>query len=349
MKASVSGVKARQDYPMDEAFAPLRDTDEAEGLMPFPDDTSLILKPHKTSTWRWPMKLLLLAFLSLVMVQTGLGLMNAFEQSPWLFGFYTLVLSIVMGCAGIGAMSEWRKLKKLQRVHEHQETGLRLAQSMQMGEADKFISPLLAQYPANAATRQYLSAISPEHNDAEKVLLFDGLVLSHRDIEAKKLVAGFAAEAALLLAASPLATLDMGIILWRNQRMIGRIASVYGIELGYWSRIKLLRSIVVNIIYAGSAEVITDLGTQLLSVEMAGKLSTRIAQGLGGGLLTARLGYQAMSLCRPLAFSADNKPRLSQIHQQLLSKLTSFSMDKMMSPQSKTSRAEETINSQRKS
>ncbi|WP_445945141.1 TIGR01620 family protein [Shewanella sp.] len=285
-----------------------------------------IAKLKSRSKMTWPVKLLLLALSTLVFVETGLGLWQAFEQSPWLFGFYTSVLGIVIGVASLGFISEWRKLGQLKQVVSTQETGERLALSMQIGEADKFITPLLNRYPEDSASRQYLTHINPEHNDAEKLMLFDTLVLSQRDSEAKKLVSRYAGEAALLLAASPLAALDMAIILWRNQKMITEIAQIYAIDLGYWSRIKLLRSIVANIIYAGSAELITDLGTQVLSLEMAGKLSARVAQGLGGGLLTARLGYQAMSLCRPLVFNQDNKPKLSQLHQSLLSQLKDLSL-----------------------
>jgi putative membrane protein len=287
-----------------------------------------VSKLKSRSKLTWPVKILLLALSTLVVVETGLGLWHAFEQSPWLFGFYSSVLGVVIGVASLGVISEWRKLGQLRQVVSSQETAERLALSMQIGEADKFIQPLLSRYPEDAASRQYLSHINPEHNDAEKLMLFDTLVLSQRDKEAKKLVSRYAGEAALLLAASPLAALDMAIILWRNQKMITEIAQIYAIDLGYWSRIKLLRSIVANILYAGSAELITDLGTQVLSLEMAGKLSARVAQGLGGGLLTARLGYQAMSLCRPLVFNQENKPKLSQLHQSLLSQLKDVSLSR---------------------
>jgi putative membrane protein len=287
-----------------------------------------VSKLKSRSKLTWPVKILLLALSALVVVETGLGLWHAFEQSPWLFGFYSSVLGVVIGVASLGVISEWRKLGQLRQVVSNQETAERLALSMQIGEADKFIQPLLSRYPEDAASRQYLSHINPEHNDAEKLMLFDTLVLSQRDKEAKKLVSRYAGEAALLLAASPLAALDMAIILWRNQKMITEIAQIYAIDLGYWSRIKLLRSIVANILYAGSAELITDLGTQVLSLEMAGKLSARVAQGLGGGLLTARLGYQAMSLCRPLVFNQENKPKLSQLHQSLLSQLKDVSLSR---------------------
>lgn len=303
------------------------DSDEFNQMMPesvLDEVTKEAKKPHR---WSLLAKLSLLAITLLVIVQTVTGLISAFEQSPYLFSFYSMVLAVVISWVAMISIKEWRKLAALKQVSVDQDTGSRLADSMQIGEAQAYIQTLLQRYPDNKAKRAYLSQVSVEHNDAEKVLLFDDLVLSERDELAKQYVARFAAESALLLAASPLAALDMALILWRNQAMISKIAKVYGIELGYWSRIKLIRSIIVNIIYAGTAEVATDLGTQLLSVELTGKLSARVAQGLGGGLLTARLGYQAMSLCRPIQFNSKNKPKLSKIHQHLLTEIKGLTID----------------------
>ncbi|MDM8762709.1 DUF697 domain-containing protein, partial [Escherichia coli] len=50
----------------------------------------------------------------------------------------------------------------------------------------------------------------------------------------------------------------------------------------------------------------------------AARLSTRAAQGIGAGLLTARLGIKAMELCRPLPWIEDDKPRLGDFRRQLI-------------------------------
>ncbi len=283
------------------------------------------VKTPRLRRWSILAKLSVVGIIGLVLTETLLGLHNAWIESPWLFGLYVTVTSVISLWAGTLAVSEWRKLTRLKLVEEAQQTGDRLSQSMQVGEADKFINKLLSQLPKEVDLSRYLSSINDEHNDAEKLILFDELVLSERDLIAKKYVRRFSQESALLLAASPLALLDMAIILWRNQRMIYKIAECYGIELGYWSRIRLIRGIITNIVYAGTSEIITDLGTQLLSVEMTGKLSARLGQGLGGGLLTARLGYQAMALCRPISFQEASRPKLSGIHKELLLDLKDFS------------------------
>ncbi|WP_425289645.1 TIGR01620 family protein [Shewanella algae] len=285
-------------------------------------DELISLKPKR---WSWLARLALLGVMAAVVVQTLLGLVDAWRDSPWLFGFYSLVLALVLAWVGKLCFGEWRKLKRLRQVEDTQQTGQRLLGSMQMGEARDFIYGICKQMPKGPEQDRLQTLLNPEQNDAEQLQLFDQVVLTERDKVGMKLVRRYAAESALLLAASPLAVLDMALILWRNQKMIQDIARCYGVELGYWSRIRLIRGILVNILYAGTTELATDLGTQLLSVEMSGKLSARLGQGLGGGLLTARLGYQAMALCRPLAFSSASKPKLSRIHKELLLELKDFS------------------------
>ncbi|WP_298769370.1 TIGR01620 family protein [uncultured Shewanella sp.] len=298
--------------------AMLKSLDEANrgGLEPS------LKRPKKRHWW---MRLIFVLFVLLIGSELYLGLQTAWKQSPWLFSLYTSLLLLLTIGSVKWVIVEWRKLLKLKGVEDTQQIGMRLSDSMQMGEADPFVESIVTRLPDSPAIHAYFRACSDEHNDAEKLILFEQTVLQERDKVAKKLVSRYAGQSTLLLAASPLAFMDMAFMLWRNQRMINEVAACYGIELGYWSRIKLIRGILVNIIYAGTSEVMTDIGTQLLSVEMSGKLSARLAQGLGGGLLTARLGYQAMALCRPLAFSQDSKPKLSRIHKELLLALKTLS------------------------
>ncbi|MGI2102060.1 TIGR01620 family protein [Shewanella oncorhynchi] len=327
-KEELKGAKAFDPHtPVQEVAADIEELmDETLSAHPkMIDAKSVSPQLVKSRRWSWLARLAAVSLLLLVVVQTGLGLRDAWLESPWLFSFYGVVLGVVSAWALAGAVSEYRKLKRLKQVADTQETGARLAQSMQMGEADSFIDNIVCHYEDSQGLQQLRRSLKDEHNDAEKVLLFEDLVLTERDELAKKVVRRYAAESAVLLAASPLAVLDMAIILWRNQRMLRDVARCYGIELGYWSRIKLIRSIIINIIYAGTSELVTDLGTQLLSVEMTDKLSARLAQGLGGGMLTARLGYQAMALCRPIVFREDQRPKLSKVHQELLIELKQFS------------------------
>lgn len=97
----------------------------------------------------------------------------------------------------------------------------------------------------------------------------------------------------------------MLLVAWRNFRLIEQISAVYGVELGYWSRIRLVKLVLANMALAGASEVVADTGMNMLSMDIAGRVSTRVAQGVGVGLLTARLGLKAMALMRPLPCKRD--------------------------------------------
>lgn len=46
-----------------------------------------------------------------------------------------------------------------------------------------------------------------------------------------------------------------------------------------------------------------------------------LPEGIGAGLLTARLGIKAMELCRPLPWIDDDKPRLGDFRRQLITQV----------------------------
>ena len=58
-----------------------------------------------------------------------------------------------------------------------------------------------------------------------------------------------------------------------------------------------------------------------MSQDIAARLSARAAQGIGAGLLTARLGIKAMELCRPLPWLEEDKPRLGDFRRDLITRL----------------------------
>ncbi|GLS84212.1 TIGR01620 family protein [Paraferrimonas haliotis] len=270
-------------------------------------------------------KLFLCVLVALLLLHSVDVLLQAWQQSPWRFGLYAAFCGLGLTLLGRFGWREFRKLRQLKRLESSRSAAQRMQATNQQGEAQVWLSQqaLSMRYPQ--ALEQFNQWYKPHHNDAQTLALYEDSVVRSADKEAQQLVAKYSGEAAVLLAASPLAVLDMGLILWRNQRMINDVAMAYSVELGYWSRLRLVKGIVQNILYAGATEMATELGSQFLSVELSGKLSARVAQGLGGGLLTARLGHKAMTLCRPLPFTKENSPKLATTQKMLLAKLADLS------------------------
>ncbi|MBK4715865.1 MULTISPECIES: TIGR01620 family protein [Tenebrionibacter/Tenebrionicola group] len=224
--------------------------------------------------------------------------------------------------AGVGSVaSEWRRLYRLRQRAEARDEARELLASHGNGRARAFCEKLAAQAGldhGHPALQRWHAAIHESQNDREIVTLYAHIVQPALDAQARQEIRRSAAESTLMIAVSPLALVDMAFIAWRNLRLINRIAALYGIELGYYSRLRLFRLVLLNIAFAGASELVREIGMDWMSQDLAARLSARAAQGIGAGLLTARLGIKAMEICRPLPWLDDDRPKLSDFRRQLL-------------------------------
>ena len=227
--------------------------------------------------------------------------------------------------AGVGSVCvEWRRLYRLRQRATERDVARELLLSHGMGKGQPFCKKLAQQAgldSGNPALQRWQAALHETQNDSEIVSLYASMVQPQLDREARREISLCAAESALMIAVSPLALVDMAFIAWRNLRLINRIAQLYGIELGYFSRLRLFKGVLLNIAFAGASELIREVGMDWMSQDLTARLSARAAQGLGAGLLTARLGIKAMELCRPLPWQPEDKPRLGDFRHELLGQL----------------------------
>ncbi|TCJ98670.1 putative membrane protein [Volucribacter psittacicida] len=280
---------------------------------------------------RWWKKLLatgLILFIGAVIAQTIQWLIDSWQQNQWIYLVFAIA-SLALIVVGLNAIvQEWRTLVRLKRRMRYQQQGeTLLQQSSQQDDSEKgkaFCFGLVENMGLDKQDPrliQWQQQINEAHSAQEVSYLFSQNVLADLDRQAKKAISQSATEATLIVAISPLALVDMFFVAWRNLGLINKIAKIYGIELGYFSRIRLLRMVLVNIAFAGATELVQEMGMDWLSQDITAKLSARMAQGIGVGLLTARLGIKAMAFCRPMPFQSGEKPRLSLVHKQLLTTL----------------------------
>ncbi|WP_341501500.1 TIGR01620 family protein [Gallaecimonas sp. GXIMD4217] len=303
--------RLRAAQSLDEAdFQPLVESRPEEAV-------TRALRPAKRRPWlRWGLGLLSLGILG----QSGWSLWQLWQELPVLAALFSAATALLAVGGGRALWREYRALKALRKAEQLQ----RQAASEDDGNQALALieqscrSRQLSQSPA---VQQFLEGLSDHHNGAEVQQLFRQQVLSELDQRAFAVTRRYAGEAALMVAISPLAITDMLVVLWRNLRLIREIAHVYGLELGYWSRVKLIRQVFINLIYAGSSELILDAGMTAIGADLLGKLSGRAAQGVGAGLLTARLGWQAVRLCRPLPLDEDETHKLAKRRQGLIADL----------------------------
>ncbi|PSW18411.1 TIGR01620 family protein [Photobacterium sanctipauli] len=283
---------------------------------------TLAAKPKRRTGW---LKGLLVGAAAMAGWQTVDYVVTAYQGGDWLALGWS---AIVAGIAATGIAALGRELITLRRLKQRQserEQAQALLEAEGIGQAKAFCTKLARKgniREEHAGYDRWLQSLAATHNDREVMQLYDKMVLSHQDTLARKLVAKYASEAAVMVAVSPLAVADMLLVAWRNFRLIEQVSAVYGVELGYWSRIKLVKLVLANMAVAGASEIIADSGMDMLSMDLAGRMSTRVAQGVGVGLLTGRLGLKAISLMRPLPWQPDQQPKLSEIRKDLLLRIT---------------------------
>lgn len=325
LKESADGKQVifdNQDYlPIDEATdlpAELKEQALAEGL-----------SKTKKSRPRWLWRIVLSLFAVVIGVETVDFFLNGFVQSPIMTSIYAVILSCLVVLASSSVFSEWSTLRQFKRRKKLKQQANELllnsdtstTQKSELLDVESFCQKITENLPCDLVFEKeneqaWQDALNSSHSSNELLQLYSRVVLSKVDEKALAEIARFSTEAVVLVALSPVAIIDMLIILWRNLRMVNKVAGLYGLKLGYWSRIKLIRQVFVNMVYAGASELIADFGSEMIGADLLGKLSGRLAQGLGAGMLTARLGVKTMQLCRPIPF--EDKPKLAHVRKEML-------------------------------
>ncbi|NQZ20447.1 MAG: TIGR01620 family protein [Colwellia sp.] len=279
---------------------------------------------------RWLWRIIGGVFSGVVAIETFYFFQQGFTQSPILatmYGVLLIGLSALVGSIAWREYSALRQFKRQQRTQSEAKNIItpQLGQSSNIdvkglceGISENLPCDLMSEHEQN-----WQRLIKDDYSDEELLKLYSREVLVIVDEKALTEVAKFSTEAVVLVALSPIALVDMLLMFWRNLRMIDKIAGLYGLKIGYWSRIKLIKQVFVNMAYAGASELVIDLGADLVGAELLGKLSARMAQGLGAGMLTARLGIQTIKLCRPIPFE-ENTPKIAQVRKKILSQVKSL-------------------------
>jgi putative membrane protein len=312
------------DEQMSERFIPVSiETDEQQEEGEAEAVLNRALKPRR-SLWGKVVRLGV-AVLGISVVAQGVQWVHeAWIQQDWVaLGACTAGGLIII--AGVGSVAtEWRRLYRLRQRADERDTARDLLHSHGLGLGRVFCEKLAAQAGldnSHPALQRWQASLHETQNDREVVELYARLVQPVLDAQARREISHSAAESALMIAVSPLALVDMAFIAWRNLRLVNRIAVLYGIELGYYSRIRLFRLVLLNMAFAGASELVREVGMDWMSQDLAARLSARAAQGIGAGLLTARLGIKTMELCRPLPWLEGDKPKLGDFRRELIGKL----------------------------
>ncbi len=292
-------------------------------------DTHLVACQPKTRITQKTPKytLLLLGLIGTLLVLKSLVDAYHFIVQQYASSFIigTLFLGLTLAISTIVVTLSWRTYKNIQSlrtVSALQQEGRQLMEIDGYGSAIHYINKIARFYTHHPEIKTRLDRFyitcSDTHHDREMCVLFSTEVMTDIDQQAYQIVTQHAKETALMVMISRIALLDMVLTLWRNISMIRDIATLYGGRPGFFGTISLIGGVLQNLIYAGATEAVADSMTEIMGGSLLAMMSAQVAQGLGSGVLTARIGLHAMQACRPLPFLDEETPRLKEIRKDIV-------------------------------
>ena len=311
----------------DQSDNPLVSTEQRKSLLPQAKPRLKEVQTQKPlRRFFWPS---LAVFISGAAIYESYLFIKELFSSSTLLGVSALVIAGTVVASGIyGLVKGWLGRRKLAKRTHKQKTFQQLINENTYGESKaplEEVSQEIEQYvDLSGPLTVFKEQRQQVHNDREVIQIYSQTVLEGLDEMALEVISKHATESAVLVALSPLAAADMALVAWRSSKMLQEVSRVYGCPQSALGRISLTKSVMTNMMLAGASDMLADAGAELLGKSLTATVSTKVAQGIGVGLLIARMGIQTMKLCRPIEFTDDNKPKLSYIRKALYQRITTI-------------------------
>ncbi len=280
----------------------------------------LTYRPSRLARWCWTVALLLLTTLSSIAawdIVTGL-----IARIP-LLGYGVAGLMALLGVLLLLiAMRELSMIARLKRLDALQASATNALATQDLEAARGVVGGLKRLYRGRPDARwgmDELTAHETEQFDADGLLgLAEQSILAPLDKAAMAEVEAAARQVATVTALVPLALADVVAALTANLRMIRRIAVIYGGRSGVVGNWRLARAVMAHLVATGAVAVGDDLLGSIAGGGLLSKLSRRFGEGIVNGALTARVGVAAMEVCRPMPFSAVERPSVTGLVRRAL-------------------------------
>ncbi|MEP4766265.1 MAG: TIGR01620 family protein [Roseibium sp.] len=246
-----------------------------------------------------------------------------FARTDWL-GWLAVALAalVALGLLGL-AIREIAGLMRLNKIDQLRDRLQSASENDDARAATAGLTDLIALYrdrPETAHGRKKLSGHMREVIDGEDLVkLAERDLLNPLDIEARRIVLNSAKRVSVVTAVSPRAIVDLLAVLFENLRTIRRLSTLYGGRPGTLGFLRLARHVVTHLAVTGGMAAGDSLTSQVLGHGLAARLSARLGEGVINGLLTARIGIAAISVCRPVPFIDTRGPAISEFMGELVS------------------------------
>lgn len=269
--------------------------------------------------------ILLSALSGLLVLGLGLGIekliVDLYAVAPWL-GWVALALTAVAALAftvivGREFLGIWRE-KKIERLREAAIDAL----SVKDHKAAKgIVADLVDLYGGRtsaARANAQLKGLSDEIIDADdRLAIAERELLAPLDAQAKRAIAAAAKQVSLVTAVSPRAIVDVAFVIFAAVRLLRTLARIYGGRPGLFGFLRLAKAAFNHLAVTGGMAVGDSLMQQVLGLGLAARISAKLGEGVLNGLMTARFGLAALSVCRPLPFIREEPPKIGDVAGEL--------------------------------
>jgi putative membrane protein len=228
-----------------------------------------------------------------------------------------VVILIAMALREIAAYARMRRLDSLRIEAETARA------SADLPAARRVVDSLSGLYAGRAETswgKARLADHQADMFDADALInLAETELMAPLDRAALAEVEAAARQVAIVTAMVPLALADVATALYANLRMTRRLSQIYGGKSGPLGTFRLMRRVFAAVLGAGALALTDDLIGSVTGGGILSKLSRRFGEGVVNAGLTVRVGIAAMEVCRPLAFVALPRPKVSSTVARALS------------------------------
>ncbi|WP_404293582.1 YcjF family protein [Microvirga sp. RSM25] len=300
-------------------------TDEPFDAIEAADGIVVPMGEKRRAPW---LGILISALSGLLLLGFGLAVENLiidlYAIAPWLgwvaLGLAVLAVLAFLAIIGREVAGIWRE----QKIESLREAAIDALAVKDHRAAKGIVSDLLSLYGSRASAAQgsaRLRGLTEEIIDADdRLAIAERELLAPLDLQAKRAIAGAAKQVSLVTAVSPRAIVDVAFVIFVAVRLLRTLARIYGGRPGLFGFLRLAKAAFNHLAVTGGMAVGDSLMQQVLGLGLAARISAKLGEGVLNGLMTARFGLAALSVCRPLPFIREETPKIGDVAGELISR-----------------------------
>jgi len=289
-------------------------------------EVEMLTEESKTfPMWWWLLGSVGLFLLLMSIVDAYQYVAHQYENSFLLGLIFSILLLSITITVSVMVWRAYKNILTLRTVSHLQSEGQEIISNNSYGHAIHYVNRITPLYNKRTnmivPLERFYATVQDSHRDVEMCQLFSTTVMKQLDNQAYQIVVKRSQETALMVMLSYIPLLTTILTLWRNTVMVRDIATLYSTRPGFFASMGLMGGLLQNLIYANISETLAESGAEIVGGSLLSTISAQAAQGVGSGVLTARLGLQTMQACRPLPFSQTDKPSVKDVRREIIASI----------------------------